>query len=155
MVTALFGLFVCNAATAVLMAPVAPSIAERLGASPYPFAMIVALAASVAFVMLISSPVNTLVLGPGHYRFGDSARVGVPFTLLVMAVSVAMVLWLFPFQRCEGARAAPHDTARATRLVGQCPAAPTDNPPCRTSPPPPSPCCIRATATRVATTSPR
>ncbi len=79
------------------MAPVALSTAERLGASPYPFAMIVALAASAAFMTPISSPVNTLVLGPGHYRFGDFVRVGVPFTLLVMAVSVAMVPWLFPF----------------------------------------------------------
>lgn len=60
--------------------------------------MIVALAASVAFVMLISSPLNTLALGPGHYRFGDFVRVGVPFTLLLMGVSVAMVLWLFPFR---------------------------------------------------------
>ncbi len=96
--TALIGLFISNTATAVLMAPVALSTAERLGASPYPFAMIVALAASAAFMTPISSPVNTLVLGPGHYRFGDFVRVGVPFTLLVMAVSVAMVPWLFPFQ---------------------------------------------------------
>ncbi|WP_287027827.1 SLC13 family permease [Pseudomonas sp. UBA6310] len=96
-VTALIGLFISNTATAVLMAPVALSTAERLGASPYPFAMIVALAASAAFMTPISSPVNTLVLGPGHYRFGDFVRVGVPFTLLVMAVSVAMVPWLFPF----------------------------------------------------------
>jgi di/tricarboxylate transporter len=96
LLTALIGLFISNTATAVLMAPVALSTAEQLGASPYPFAMIVALAASAAFMTPISSPVNTLVLGPGQYRFADFVRIGVPFTLLVMAVSVALVPLLFP-----------------------------------------------------------
>jgi len=93
--TALIGLFISNTATAVLMAPVAISIAQQLGVSPYPFAMIVALAASAAFMTPISSPVNTLVLGPGHYRFADFLRIGVPFTLLVMLVSVLLVPVLF------------------------------------------------------------
>lgn len=96
LLTAVIGLFISNTATAVLMAPVAVSIAAQLDASPYPFAMIVALAASAAFMTPISSPVNTLVLGPGQYRFGDFVRVGVPFTLLVMLVSVILVPWLFP-----------------------------------------------------------
>ncbi|QVM94801.1 SLC13 family permease [Pseudomonas sp. SORT22] len=94
-ITAIIGLFISNTATAVLMAPVAVTTAEQLGASPYPFAMIVALAASAAFMTPVSSPVNTLVLGPGQYRFGDFVKVGVPFTLLVMVVSVIMVPWLF------------------------------------------------------------
>ncbi len=94
-VTAVIGLFISNTATAVLMAPVAISTAEQLGLSPYPFAMIVALAASAAFMTPVSSPVNTLVLGPGQYRFADFVKVGVPFTLLVMLVSVVMVPWLF------------------------------------------------------------
>ncbi len=94
--TALIGLFISNTATAVLMAPVAIATAQALGASPLPFAMTVALAASAAFMTPISSPVNTLVLGPGQYRFGDFVRVGVPFTLLVMIVSVALVPLLFP-----------------------------------------------------------
>ncbi|WP_312246547.1 SLC13 family permease [Stutzerimonas nitrititolerans] len=96
LLTAVIGLFISNTATAVLMAPVAISTATQLGASPYPFAMIVALAASAAFMTPISSPVNTLVLGPGQYRFSDFVRVGVPFTLLVMLVSVLLVPWLFP-----------------------------------------------------------
>ncbi|MCY1347264.1 transporter, divalent anion:Na+ symporter (DASS) family [compost metagenome] len=96
LVTALIGLFISNTATAVLMAPVAIATAQQLGASPYPFAMIVALAASAAFMTPVSSPVNTLVLGPGRYRFGDFVRVGVPFTLIVMLVSVLMVPWLLP-----------------------------------------------------------
>ncbi|MFP6848959.1 MAG: SLC13 family permease [Pseudomonas sp.] len=95
-VTALIGLFISNTATAVLMAPVAIATAQALNASPYPFALTVALAASAAFMTPISSPVNTLVLGPGQYRFGDFVRIGVPFTLLVMLVSVLMVPWLFP-----------------------------------------------------------
>ncbi|MCE5981635.1 SLC13 family permease [Pseudomonas wadenswilerensis] len=94
-ITAIIGLFISNTATAVLMAPVAVTTAEQLGASPYPFAMIVALAASAAFMTPVSSPVNTLVLGPGQYRFGDFVKVGVPFTLLVMVVSVVMVPWFF------------------------------------------------------------
>ncbi|WP_312716737.1 SLC13 family permease [Stutzerimonas nitrititolerans] len=96
LLTAVIGLFISNTATAVLMAPVAISTATQLDASPYPFAMIVALAASAAFMTPISSPVNTLVLGPGQYRFADFVRVGVPFTLLVMLVSVLLVPWLFP-----------------------------------------------------------
>ena len=60
-ITAVLGLFISNTATAVQMAPVALAIANDLGASPYPFAMIVALAASAAFMTSISSPVNTLV----------------------------------------------------------------------------------------------
>ncbi|WP_322981146.1 SLC13 family permease [Pseudomonas sp. C11] len=94
--TAVIGLFISNTATAVLMAPVAIATAQALDASPLPFAMTVALAASAAFMTPISSPVNTLVLGPGQYRFGDFVRVGVPFTLLVMIVSVALVPLLFP-----------------------------------------------------------
>lgn len=95
-ITAILGMFISNTATAVLMAPVAISIATELGLSPRPFAMIVALAASTAFMTPVSSPVNTLVVTPGRYSFGDFARVGVPFSIIVMAVSVALVPWLLP-----------------------------------------------------------
>ncbi|WP_462382047.1 SLC13 family permease [Pseudomonas sp. Marseille-QA0892] len=94
--TAVIGLFISNTATAVLMAPVALSAAQQLGVSPYPFAMTVAVAASAAFMTPVSSPVNTLVLGPGQYRFSDFVKVGVPFTLLVLIVTVVMVPLLFP-----------------------------------------------------------
>ena len=96
-VTAVIGLFISNTATAVLMAPVAVSTAAQLGMSPYPFAMTVALAASAAFMTPVSSPVNTLVLGPGQYRFADFVKIGVPFTVLVMVVTVVMVPWFFGF----------------------------------------------------------
>jgi di/tricarboxylate transporter len=95
-ITALLGLFISNTATAVLMAPVALAVADELKASPYPFAMIVALAASTAFMTPISSPVNTLVVGPGDYTFGDFVRVGVPFSVVVLVVSVVLVPWLLP-----------------------------------------------------------
>jgi len=95
-VTALLGMFISNTATAVLMAPVALAIAKDLHASPYPFAMIVALAASAAFMTPVSSPVNTLVVTPGNYRFADFVRVGVPFTAIVLVVTVLLVPWLLP-----------------------------------------------------------
>ena len=94
--TALIGLFISNTATAVLMAPVAIASAQAMQASPAPFAMIVAIAASAAFMTPISSPVNTLVLGPGQYRFSDFVRIGVPFTIIVMITSVILVPVLFP-----------------------------------------------------------
>ncbi|WLS80158.1 SLC13 family permease [Erwinia pyri] len=94
---ATIGLFISNTATAVLMAPVGVAAAQQMGLSPYPFTMIVAVAASAAFMTPVSSPVNTLVLGPGGYRFGDFMKIGVPFTLIIMAVSVLLVPLLFPF----------------------------------------------------------
>lgn len=94
---ATIGLFISNTATAVLMAPIALAAAKTMGVSPYPFAMIIALAASAAFMTPVSSPVNTLVLGPGNYKFSDFVKLGVPFTVIVMVVSVVMVPVLFPF----------------------------------------------------------
>jgi di/tricarboxylate transporter len=96
--TAATGLFISNTATAVLMAPVALTIAKNLGASPYPFVMTVALAASAAFMTPVSSPVNTLVLVPGKYRFGDFVRIGVPFTFVVLLLTVLLVPWLLPLK---------------------------------------------------------
>lgn len=99
LITAMLGLFISNTATAVLMAPVALAIAKDMNASPYPFAMIVALAASTAFMTPISSPVNTLVVGPGNYKFGDFVKIGVPLSLLVMVVCVILVPLLLPLYK--------------------------------------------------------
>ena len=95
--TAVLSLFISNTATAVLMAPVALAVASELDASPYPFAMTVALAASAAFMTPVSSPVNTLVVGPGNYRFTDFLRIGVPFTIIAMIATVMLVPVILPY----------------------------------------------------------
>ena len=94
---AAIGLFISNTAMAVLMTPIALAAAKSMGVSPYPFAMVVAMAASAAFMTPVSSPVNTLVLGPGKYSFSDFVKIGVPFTILVMVVCVLLIPVLFPF----------------------------------------------------------
>ncbi|WP_457914006.1 SLC13 family permease [Candidatus Hartigia pinicola] len=91
------GLFISNTVTAVLMAPIAISAANHMSLSPLPFAMIVGIAASSAFMTPISSPVNTLVLTPGNYKFSDFVKIGVPFTMIVMLISVLIIPILFPF----------------------------------------------------------
>lgn len=94
---ATIGLFISNTATAVLMAPIAIAAARQMEVSPLPFAMVIGIAASAAFMTPVSSPVNTLVLGPGGYKFADFLKMGVPFTIIVMFISVAVIPILFPF----------------------------------------------------------
>jgi di/tricarboxylate transporter len=94
--TSLASQFISNTATTVLLAPIAFQAAESLGVSPYPLLMTVALAASTAFATPVASPVNTLVLGPGKYRFGDFARVGLALQVLVLVATVLLVPLLFP-----------------------------------------------------------
>jgi di/tricarboxylate transporter len=96
-ITAVLGLFISNTATAVLMAPIAIAMAFDLGLSPYPFAMSVILAASSAFMTPVSSPVNTLVVAPGNYKFGDFVKIGVPFTIIVMIIAVFLIPLILPF----------------------------------------------------------
>ena len=95
--TMVVGLFMSNTVTAVLLAPVAVSVAAPLGVSPLPFAMGVAIAASTAFMTPISSPVNTLVLGPGGYKFFDFVKIGVPFSIVVLVIGVVFIPIFFPF----------------------------------------------------------
>ncbi|WMJ74593.1 SLC13 family permease [Cytophagaceae bacterium ABcell3] len=97
LVTAVLGLFISNTATAVLMAPVGLAMASELGISPYPFAMAITLAASSAFMTPVSSPVNTLVVAPGNYKFGDFIKMGVPFTILILILSIIMIPLIIPF----------------------------------------------------------
>lgn len=86
-----FSLVISNTATAILMAPVAMRIAEQLDVSPYPFVMTVAIAASAAFMTPVASPVNTLVIGPGEYRFSDYVKIGTPLTVLVLFACVILI----------------------------------------------------------------
>ena len=97
-ITAALGLFISNTATAVLVLPLALQLAKGLGAAPYPFAMMVALSASSAFMTPVSTPVNMLVVAPGGYAFGDFVKFGVPFTVVALIVSVLMVPVLLPLR---------------------------------------------------------
>lgn len=95
--TMLLTLLISNAATAILMAPVGVTLANELGLSPYPFAMMVCLAASTAFMTPVASPVNMLVLTPGKFTFRDFFRIGAPFTVVVLIVSTFLVPIFLPF----------------------------------------------------------
>ncbi len=85
-----------NTATAIVAAPVGIQMARTLEVSPDPFLMTVAVAASAAFLTPIGHKNNTLVLGPGGYRFGDYWRMGLPLEILIVAVSVPAILVFWP-----------------------------------------------------------
>jgi di/tricarboxylate transporter len=86
-----------NTATAVIAAPIAVDIATRLQVNPDPFLMAVAVAASCAFLTPIGHKNNTLIMGPGGYRFGDYWRMGLPLEVLIIVVAIPMILWVWPF----------------------------------------------------------
>jgi di/tricarboxylate transporter len=86
-----------NTATTVIAAPIAIDIAGRLGVDPDPFLMAVAVAASCAFLTPIGHKNNTLIMGPGGYRFGDYWRMGLPLEVIVVVVSIPMITWVWPF----------------------------------------------------------
>ncbi|MGI9417116.1 MAG: SLC13 family permease, partial [Geminicoccaceae bacterium] len=85
-----------NTATAVIAAPIAVDIASRLSVSPDPFLMGVAVAASCAFLTPIGHKNNTLIMGPGGYRFGDYWRMGLPLEVLIIAIAVPTILFFWP-----------------------------------------------------------
>ncbi len=96
-VTSLMSQFISNTATTVLLAPIAIGVAQNLGVSPYPFAMIVAIAASTAFSTPVASPVNTLVMAPGGYRFSDFAKVGIPLQIIILIICIFVLPIILPF----------------------------------------------------------
>jgi di/tricarboxylate transporter len=85
-----------NTATAIVAAPIGIQMAQGLNVSPDPFLMAVAVAASSAFLTPIGHKNNTLILGPGGYRFGDYWRMGLPLEILVVAVSIPAILVFWP-----------------------------------------------------------
>ena len=95
--TSTFTQLLSNTATTVLLAPMALISAQTLGVQPQAFLMAVAVAASTAFASPVASPVNTLVMGAGGYRFGDYLKVGGPMILLSLAASILLLPVLFPF----------------------------------------------------------
>lgn len=95
-VTATLSLFISNTATTVLIAPVAIAVASDLGVSPHTFMITVAIAASTAFSTPVASPVNTLIMASGGYRFMDFVKIGVPLQLIAMLVTLVAVPIVFP-----------------------------------------------------------
>ncbi|WGE50502.1 SLC13 family permease [Actinobacillus equuli subsp. haemolyticus] len=93
--TAVVGLFISTSATAILMAPIAIEVARQLGYPPTALVMVVAIASSAAFMTPIS-PVNSMVVSLGNYRFSDFLKVGLPFTVITMLVTAFLVPILFP-----------------------------------------------------------
>jgi len=85
-----------NVATALIAAPIGVDIANRLDANPDAFLMAVAVAASCAFLTPIGHKNNTIIMGPGGYRFGDYWRMGLPLEILVVLVGVPMIAWVWP-----------------------------------------------------------
>ncbi len=85
-----------NVATALIAAPIGVDVAQRLGANPDSFLMAVAVAASCAFLTPIGHKNNTIILGPGGYKFGDYWRMGLPLELLVLVVGIPMILMVWP-----------------------------------------------------------
>lgn len=86
-----------NAAAAVLMAPVAFGLANGLDVSPDPMLMAVAIGASCAFMTPIGHQSNTLVMGPGGYRFSDYWKLGLPLQVLILIVAIPLILLVWPF----------------------------------------------------------
>ena len=95
--TAILGMVLSNAASAVLVVPIAITAADALGVSPYPFAVAVLIAASAAFSTPVSTPVVALVVEPGRYEFSDFVRIGVPLLVLTCIVTVLVTPLLFPY----------------------------------------------------------
>jgi len=84
-----------DAATTVLLGPIAVELAQSLGLPPTPFVVCTALGAVVAFLTPIGHHGNLLILGPGRYRFGDFVRIGLPLTVMAALVSAWMSRWLW------------------------------------------------------------
>jgi di/tricarboxylate transporter len=89
--------FMPNPAVAVLLAPIALSVASNTGISPYPLMMAIAVSSSAAFLSPVGHPATLLVMGPGGYRFSDYFKVGLPLTIIVWLVVIFVMPLLWPF----------------------------------------------------------
>lgn len=89
--------FLNNAATVLIVAPIGMGLAKQLGLSPDPFLMAVAVGAGCDFLTPVGHQCNTLVMGPGGYKFGDYARLGAPLSLIILLVAPALIAFFWPF----------------------------------------------------------
>jgi len=88
--------FLNNAATVLVMAPIAVSLARQLGVNPDPLLMAVAIGAACDFLTPIGHQCNTLVMGAGGYRFSDYPRLGLPLSLMVVTIGVPLIALVWP-----------------------------------------------------------
>lgn len=96
-VTVVLGQLISNTATALILAPIAIAIATETGLSPVPLLMAVAISAAASFLTPVATPANTMVFGPGGYRFGDYWKLGLPLVLLFIGVATFLVPVFWPF----------------------------------------------------------
>ncbi len=89
--------FMSNTAAAALLCPIGISIANKMGCSPYPVLMAIAIAASCAFTTPVATPPNTLVMAPGKFKFIDYIKVGVPLVVLSLIICVVIIPMVWPF----------------------------------------------------------
>jgi di/tricarboxylate transporter len=97
LLTSFFTQVLSNTATTVLIAPIALVSAQKMGVDAHAFAMVVAIAASMAFGSPVASPVNTLVMGAGRYSFADYIKVGGPLMVIMLIVCIILIPIIFPF----------------------------------------------------------
>ena len=94
--TTLLTAVINNAAAVILMAPIGMGVAQTLGASIDPFLMAVAIGGSSAFLTPIGHQSNTIVMGPGGYRFADFLRMGIPLEAVIAAAAIPAIMWVWP-----------------------------------------------------------
>ena len=95
-VTMLLSAVINNATAVILMSPIGIGVANAIGASVDPFLMAVAIGGSCAFLSPIGHQSNTIVMGPGGYRFGDYWRMGLPLEVIIVVVGVPLIMWFWP-----------------------------------------------------------
>jgi di/tricarboxylate transporter len=96
--TMLLSAVINNAAAVILMAPIGINVAENIGASIDPFLMAVAIGGSSAFLSPIGHQSNTIVMGPGGYQFVDYLRMGLPLAVVIVAVCIPAIMWVWPMR---------------------------------------------------------
>jgi di/tricarboxylate transporter len=91
-----------NAAAAILLAPIGLNLARSLGVSPDPFLMAVCVGCSCDFLTPIGHQSNTLVMGPGGYKFGDYTRMGIFIEVIIAVTAAPLILWFWPLHPAGG-----------------------------------------------------